>query len=125
MPLGFGACQVAGRGIPEGRWLGRWREIAALYALLESFRPIAAVRVNRAFAVARASDASAGLALLDDNSTIDANDNSYVHLVRGSLLEELGRTDEARVSLQQALTHAHNEAERMQIAARLRSLGGA
>lgn len=102
-----------------------WQEIAALYALLESFRPIAAVRVNRAFAVARASDAAAGLALLDDDSTIDANDYAYVHLVRGSLLEELGRTEEARDSLQRALAHAHNQAERTQIAARLRSLGGA
>jgi len=102
-----------------------WQEIAALYALLESFRPIAAVRVNRAFAVARASDPSAGLALLDDHSTIDANDYDYVHLVRGSLLAELGRTEEARVSLQRALAHAHNEAERTQIAARLRSLADA
>jgi RNA polymerase sigma-70 factor (ECF subfamily) len=83
------------------------------------------VRVNRAFALARASDASAGLALLDDNSTIDGNDYAYVHLVRGSLLEELGRTEEARDSLQRALSHAHNDAERVQIAARLRNLGGA
>jgi len=32
---------------------------------------------------------------------------------------------EARDSLQRALANAHNEAERMQIAARLRSLSGA
>jgi RNA polymerase sigma-70 factor (ECF subfamily) len=36
-----------------------WREIAALYALLEDFRPTPAVRVNRAFAVARSEGAGA------------------------------------------------------------------
>jgi RNA polymerase sigma-70 factor (ECF subfamily) len=102
-----------------------WAEIAALYALLESFRPSAAVRVNRAFAVARASSATAGLALLDDDSTINANDYAYVHLVRGALLEELGRTKEACDSLQRALAHARNEAERMQITVRLLNLAGA
>jgi len=51
----------------------------------------------------------------DPDCAFDANDYAYVHLVRGSLLEELGRTDEARDSLQRALTQVDNEAERMQI----------
>jgi RNA polymerase sigma-70 factor (ECF subfamily) len=96
-----------------------WAEVAALYALLESLRPIPAVRVNRAFAVARASGAAAGLALLDDTSVIDAQGYPYVHLVRGALLEELCRIDEARDSLRRALTLARNEAERLQILGRL------
>jgi RNA polymerase sigma-70 factor (ECF subfamily) len=96
-----------------------WGEIAALYALLESMRPIPAVRVNRAFAVARASSAAAGLALLDDRSAIDAECYPYVHLVRGALLEELCRIDEARDSLRRALTLARNEVERLQILGRI------
>jgi predicted RNA polymerase sigma factor len=50
-----------------------WHEIAALYGLLEELRPMPAVRVNCAFAVARAQGPHLGLALLDDQSAIDAN----------------------------------------------------
>ncbi len=102
-----------------------WREIAALYALLESFRLTPAVRVNRAFAVARADGAAAGLALLDRDSATDAGSYPYVHLVRGTLLEELGRVDEARTSLALASKHARNVHERTQIQARLERLGTA
>jgi RNA polymerase sigma-70 factor (ECF subfamily) len=99
-----------------------WAEIAALYALLENFRPNAAVRVNRAFAVARASGAALGLALLDDTTAVDSSCYPYVHVVRGSLLEELGRVEEARASLRRAHELARNDAERTQIAVRLRAL---
>jgi RNA polymerase sigma-70 factor (ECF subfamily) len=85
-------------------------------------RAIPAVRVNRAFAVARASGAAAGLALLDDRSAIDAEGYPYVHLVRGALLEELCRIDEARDSLQRALSLARNEVERLQILGRIERL---
>lgn len=95
-----------------------WREIASLYALLEGFRPTPAVRVNRAFAVARAEGAGAGLALLDEAVA----QYPYVHLVRGTLLAELGRFDEARASLQLAVGHARNAHEREQVLARLRDL---
>lgn len=96
-----------------------WPEIAALYGLLESHRGTPAVRVNRAFAVARAETAIAGLALLEPDGTIDASAYPYVHLVRGALLEELGRLDEARKSLAIAASLARNQAERAQIAARI------
>ena len=46
---------------------------------------------NRAFAVARAHGARAGLALLDEVAADDAADYPYAHLVRGALLDELGR----------------------------------
>jgi predicted RNA polymerase sigma factor len=42
-----------------------------------------------------------------------------VHLVRGALLEELCRIDEARDSLRRALTLARNEVERLQILGRI------
>ncbi|NUP07431.1 MAG: sigma-70 family RNA polymerase sigma factor [Polyangiaceae bacterium] len=99
-----------------------WHEIASLYALLESHRPTPSVRVNRAFAVGRAFGAARGLALLDEMPT-DVGPFPYSHLVRGTLLDELGRLDEARISLGLALEQARNEHEATQIQARLRRIG--
>jgi RNA polymerase sigma-70 factor (ECF subfamily) len=94
-----------------------WEEIAALYARLETHRPIPAVRINRAFAVARAHGARAGLALLDGEP-----DHPYIELVRGTLLAELGLLDEARVHLVAARDRARNAPERAQIEAKLDAL---
>jgi RNA polymerase sigma-70 factor (ECF subfamily) len=98
-----------------------WQEIAALYALLEGFRPTPAVRVNRAFAVGKAKGAPAGLALLA-GSDIDVGAYPYVHLVRGTLLGEAGEPDAAAVELERAIRCARNEHERRQIEERLSRL---
>lgn len=105
--------------------LTEWREIADLYALLETFRPTPAVRVNRAFAVGRVDGAEAGLALLEAGDAPDVSGYPYVHLVRGALLEDLGRHDEARHALTRAREGARNAAEREQINRRLSPLSGA
>ncbi|MEX2282835.1 MAG: sigma-70 family RNA polymerase sigma factor [Gemmatimonadota bacterium] len=99
-----------------------WREIAALYALLETFRPTPAVRVNRAFAVGQSEGPSVGLALLDAGEP-DVSGYPYVHLVRGALLAEMGRHAQARDALLVAHRHARNAAERAQIENRLAMLG--
>jgi RNA polymerase sigma-70 factor (ECF subfamily) len=99
-----------------------WREIAALYALLERLRPTPAVRVNRAFAVARSEGPSQGLALLEPGGEPDVSGYPYVHLVRGALLAEVGRHPEARDALFLARQHARNAAERSQIDSRLVTL---
>jgi RNA polymerase sigma-70 factor, ECF subfamily len=99
-----------------------WKEIAALYALLERFRPTPAVRVNRAFAVARSEGPSQGLALLESGGDPDISGYPYVHLVRGALLAELGRRAEAREALLLAREHARNAGERTQIDGRLATL---
>lgn len=98
-----------------------WDEIAALYALLEGFRPTPAVRVNRAFAVGKASGPAHGLALLD-RADIDVASYPYVHLVRGALLADAGRADAAESSLAEAARHARNAHERRQIEARIAEL---
>ncbi|HWL85269.1 MAG TPA: DUF6596 domain-containing protein [Polyangiaceae bacterium] len=95
-----------------------WQEIAELYALLERLQSTPAVRVNRAFAVARAHGAREGLALLDDSIA----GYPYAHLVRGALFEELGRDEEAIASLEQARSHARNEHEARQIRERIARL---
>jgi predicted RNA polymerase sigma factor len=80
------------------------------------------VRVNRAFALTRAEGAAAGLALLERNGEIDANAYPYVFLVRGTLLGELGRIEEAKQVLEQAERHARNPHERLQIRAQREKL---
>jgi RNA polymerase sigma-70 factor, ECF subfamily len=92
-----------------------WGDISQLYALLERLRPTPAVRVNRAFAVARAIGPEEGLALLDEQQ----REYSYAHLVRGALLEELGRHAEAIAALERAAASARNAQEERQIRDRI------
>lgn len=98
-----------------------WGEIASLYALLEGFRPTPAVRVNRAFALGRASGPAHGLELLA-RTDIDAGSYPYVHLVRGVLLADAGRVEMAVSSLEEAARCARNEHERRQVQERIRGL---
>lgn len=98
-----------------------WAEIAALYALLEGFRPTPVVRVNRAFALGKAKGPSDGLQLLA-RADIDSNSYPYVHLVRGALLADAGESGAAAAELQDAMRHARNEHERRQIQQRLSQL---
>lgn len=102
-----------------------WPQIAALYASLEALRPTAAVRVNRAFAVARADGPAVGLALLEERCGVDVERYPYVHLVRGSLLKELGAPERARAALEQARCCARNAAEQRQVEAQIAQLDAA
>ena len=99
-----------------------WGEIASLYTLLEFFRPTPAVRVNRAFALSKAEGAAAGLALLERDDGVDVGSYPYLHLVRGALLEELDRIDEAQASLLLAVERARNLHEARQIGERIERL---
>lgn len=100
-----------------------WDEIAALYTVLETYRPTPAVRVNRAFAVGRSQGPGPGLALLETSGEPDVRGYPYVHIVLGALLEELGCHAEAREALLLAHQHARNAAERVHIESRLAALG--
>lgn len=99
-----------------------WSEIAALYAMLERFRPISVVRVNRAFAVGQALSASAGLALLEDDDGIAGPRDAYFDLVRAVLLTDSGQIDEARRHFAKARARARNPHERRQIERRVQQL---
>lgn len=97
-----------------------WKQIAELYGLLERQRPTPAVRVNRVFAIARARDPATALRLLDQgDGGIDTSSYSYSHLVRGVLLAELGRVDEALAELAHAERVARNRHEASQIRSRI------
>jgi RNA polymerase sigma-70 factor (ECF subfamily) len=100
-----------------------WSQIAELYACLERMRPGPSVRVNRAFAVARAHGPREGLALLDAaDGGVAARSYAYAHLVRGALLEELGHYPAAARQLELAASRARNPHEERQIRARIERL---
>jgi RNA polymerase sigma-70 factor, ECF subfamily len=98
-----------------------WPQIAALYGELSRLTGSDVVELNRAVAVAEAEGPEAGLAILDG---LALDGYHYLHATRGEFLRRLGRLDEARESLQRALSLVHAEAERRLLARRLAQLDG-
>jgi RNA polymerase sigma-70 factor, ECF subfamily len=90
-----------------------WTRIADLYAQLAAIAPSPIVELNRAVAVAMASGAAAGLALVDRLRSEPAlKDYHLLPSVRGDLLAKLGRHDEARAEFRRAASLTRNERER-------------
>lgn len=90
-----------------------WARVATLYESLAVLTGSAVVELNRAVAVSKAAGPAAGLALVDQ--LIDLPELSGYHLlpsVRGDLLAQLGRVDEARGELARAATMTDNQQER-------------
>jgi predicted RNA polymerase sigma factor len=71
-----------------------WREIVALYGLLERIRPNPMVSLNRAIAVAMADGPQAGLALLEPLEQ-SLGRHHRLHAARAHLLEMARETDAA------------------------------
>lgn len=92
-----------------------WIRITGYYRELEELTGSPVVRLNRAVAVAQADGPLAGLALLDD---LDLPGHR-LHAVRGQLLHQAGRTDEARTELAAAIELVDNDAERRYLVRRL------
>jgi RNA polymerase sigma factor (sigma-70 family) len=100
-----------------------WREIAALYALLERQWPSPVVRLNRAVATGFAEGPEQGLAALEplgDEPTLAAY--GYLPAARADFLRRLGRQDEARAAYEEALLLTENSVERRFLAERLSAL---
>jgi RNA polymerase sigma-70 factor (ECF subfamily) len=87
-----------------------WSEIDQLYATLERLQPSPVVTLNRAVAVSKVQGPAAALAMIEPLAQPLAG---YFHFygVKGGLLMQLGRTDEARVAFDQAIALAHTPAE--------------
>lgn len=98
-----------------------WPQIAELYGVLETLRPDPVVRLNRAVAVAEASGAAAGLAVVDGIEGLDRW-HRY-HAVRGELLHRLGRAAEAEVAFRAALAGDPSPAEARHLEGRLAAGG--
>ena len=96
-----------------------WPRIAALYAQLAQVLPSPVVELNRAVAVSRAQGADAGLAIVD--ALADApqlRDYAPLPAVRGDLLQQLGRMQEACEAFTRAASLTGNARERGVLQAR-------
>ncbi len=101
-----------------------WGEITLLYELLEKLSPSPVVTLNRAVAVSKLKGADAALELIEP--LMEKLDSYfYFHGVRGGLLMQTGRSDEARVAFDQAITLANSPAECAHIRMQLDRLGAA
>ena len=109
------ACHARARTAEETDWA----RIAALYEVLGRVAPSPIVELNRAVALSRAVGPAEGLALAD-TLTSEPSLKAY-HLlpaVRGDLLDQLGRFDEARAEFQRAASLTRNAREREVLSAR-------
>jgi len=87
-----------------------WPVVLELYDDLLKLKPSPVVALNRAVAVAKVHGAEAGLAALPESAKLA---NYYLYLaVRGHLLAELGRSDEAIDAFRAALERPCSEPER-------------
>ncbi len=87
-----------------------WAEIDLLYSVLESMTPSPVVTLNRAVAFAKLRGPEAALKLIEP---LAPKLSGYFHFfgVRGGLLMQLGRTDEAREAFDRAISLANTAAE--------------
>jgi RNA polymerase sigma-70 factor (ECF subfamily) len=87
-----------------------WAQIDQIYAVLEALQPSPVITLNRAVAVSKVRGAAAALELLEP---LAEPLGSYFHYfgVKGALLKELGRADEAREAFNKAISLARTAAE--------------
>jgi RNA polymerase sigma-70 factor, ECF subfamily len=87
-----------------------WKQIDSLYQALETLQPSPVVTLNRAVAVWKLRGPEAALEMIDLlNSELDGY--FYFHGLRGALLKDLNRLDDARKALNRAIALANSLAE--------------
>ncbi|CDX32514.1 RNA polymerase ECF-type sigma factor [Mesorhizobium sp. ORS 3359] len=87
-----------------------WTEIDLLYGLLEQMQPSPVVTLNRAVAVSKVRGPEAALAMIEP---LQERLSGYFHFfgLRGGLLMQLGRNEEARIAFDRAIALANTAAE--------------
>ena len=87
-----------------------WRQIDLLYGALEIMQPSPVVTLNRAVAVSKVRGPEAALHMIEP---LAERLSGYFHFfgVRGALLMQLGRNEEARVAFDRAIALANTSAE--------------
>ena len=98
-----------------------WQAIDRWYAVLETLTPSPVITLNRAVAVAKLQGPLAALAMI---APLEPRLAGYFHFfgLKGGLLIELGRRDEARAALDRALALANTAAETAHLARLLAQL---
>ena len=100
-----------------------WAQIVALYDVLIRAQPSPVIELNRAVAVAMRDGPSVGLVLIDALLARGDLENYHLaHAAHADLCRRLGKTKEARVSYERALTLTQQEPERRFLARRLSEL---
>jgi len=99
-----------------------WRQILALYTVLERVAPNPTVTLNRAVAVAEVQGPAAGLAVLDALSADEHRSHHFVS-VRAHLLEMAGEPAAARAGYREAARRTTSEPERRHLLRRAARLG--
>jgi RNA polymerase sigma-70 factor (ECF subfamily) len=101
-----------------------WAQIVAFYDVLAQAEPSPVIGLNRAVAIAMRDGALAGLQQIDEILAAgNLTDYHLAHAARADLCRRLGRTDEARVSYQQALAIVRQKPERRFLEKRLQEMG--
>lgn len=87
-----------------------WSEIDRLYAILEALQPSPIVTLNRAVAVSKVHGPAAALGMIE---ALDEALSGYFHFfgLKGNLLMQLGRNEEARQAFDRAIALAHTAQE--------------
>jgi RNA polymerase sigma-70 factor (ECF subfamily) len=91
-----------------------WAQIDALYATLEQMQPSPVITLNRAVAVSKVRGAAPALDMIEPLAE-QLGGYFYFFGVKGGLLLQLGRAEEARVAFDQAIARANTVAEAMHI----------
>lgn len=87
-----------------------WAQIVQLYAALERMQPSPVIALNRAVAVSKAESPQAALEMIEPLAPALAN-YFYFFGVKGALLQQLGRNEEARLAFDRAIALARTPAE--------------
>jgi RNA polymerase sigma-70 factor (ECF subfamily) len=98
-----------------------WPQIEQLYAALERMQPSPVITLNRAVAVSKVAGAGPALAMIEP---LEDRLSGYFHFfgLKGALLLELDRPDEAQVAFGRAIALANTAAEAAHIRERLDGL---
>jgi RNA polymerase sigma-70 factor (ECF subfamily) len=87
-----------------------WAQIVQLYTALERMQPSPVIALNRAVAVSKAESPEVALGLIEPLAPALAN-YFYFFGVKGALLQQIGRDDEARIAFDRAIALARTPAE--------------
>jgi RNA polymerase sigma-70 factor, ECF subfamily len=87
-----------------------WAEIDRLYEILETLQPSPVVTLNRAVAVSKLRGPAEALQMIEPLAP-KLGGYFYFFGLKGALLTQLGRTDEARAEFNRAISLANTAAE--------------
>ncbi|HEY5808382.1 MAG TPA: RNA polymerase sigma factor [Povalibacter sp.] len=100
-----------------------WSEIDRLYAILEKLQPSPVITLNRAVAVSKVHGPGAALTMIEPLASA-LSGYFHFHGVKGALLQQLGREDEAKEAFERALAMANTAAEATHIRTHIDRLSG-